>query len=313
MHNQLTIKRINSNDEDFKLLIMHLDKELWDQAMEDQSIRDQYNKVPSLNTALVIYEIEKPVACGCFKQYDDTTVEIKRMYVEKVYRGKGVSKLLLNELETWANELGYKFAVLETGIQFKVAQTLYETSGYQIIPNYGQYAGMEESICMKKELIAASEFKGLKGIEYFNFEEDFVEENIRCIPMIVRFKMDAAGIKLKLSEWSKFNVQERVELAVKNCTTEEEAKMYNTYLSSLIKKYTNSEATVLAMNQNPEWADAKNVPAILQEKIQKLNYAINEEQWKRLTNLQRFALIKLSREGHESKNLPKALLEFGLK
>ena len=48
-----------------------------------------------------------------------------------------------------------------------------------------------------------------RGFVYFNFEEDFVENNVRCIPMIVRFKLDACGIKLKLSEWSKMVIEER--------------------------------------------------------------------------------------------------------
>src|SRR4029078_8489856 len=90
-----------------------------------------------------------------------------------------------------------------------------------------------------------SEFVSLSGIEYFDFEEDFIEENVRCIPMIVRFKMDAAGIKLKLSEWSRFKKEDRIELAVKPCGTEEEASRYNTYLAGLIKKHTNSEPTTM--------------------------------------------------------------------
>lgn len=61
---------------------------MWDQAMEDHSVRDQYNKVPELNTVVVVYSDNKPVARRCFKQNDETTVEIKRMYVEKEYRGK---------------------------------------------------------------------------------------------------------------------------------------------------------------------------------------------------------------------------------
>jgi hypothetical protein len=171
---------------------------------------------------------------------------------------------------------------------------------------------LPDSVCMKKKLIEPSEFKGLQGIEYFNFEENFVEENVRCIPMIVRFKMDTVGIKLKLSEWSKFTVQERIELALKNCNSDGDAKQYNDYLSGLIKKYTSEHATVLPAIQNPEWANVSTVPELLQEKIKKFNYAIRQEQWRGLTNLQRFALIKLSRESHESKNLPKALKEFAL-
>jgi hypothetical protein len=312
MENGLSIKRTHGSDPDFQLLISHLDRELWDELKDDQATYDQFNKVPDIKTAIVVYNNSIPVASGCFKKFTDDTAEIKRMFVKKEFRGKGISKTVLNELEKWAGESGFTNAVLETSIRFKAARSLYENAGYKTIPNYGQYKDLEESVCMKKELIGPSEFKGLKGIEYFNFEEDFVEENIRCIPMIVRFKMDAAGIKLKLSEWSKFNVEERIELALKNCNSDEEAKQYSDYLAGLIKKYTSKEATSLSVNENPEWADKTKVPESLQEKIKKLDYTIREEQWKRLTNLQRFALIKLSREGHESKNLPKALKEFAL-
>ena len=331
----MSIKRTHGSDPDFQLLISHLDRELWDELKEDQATYDQYNKVPDIKTVIVIYSNNTPVASGCFKKFDDDTAEIKRMFVEKEFRGKGISKTVLSELEKWANESGFTNTVLETSIRFKTAWSLYENAGYKIIPNYGQYKDLEESVCMKKPLSPKGGLKpqtsfvnsdSMDEIEayrkflnpplgdrgYFNFEEDFVEENIRCIPMIVRFKMDTAGIKLKLSEWSKFNVEERIELALKNCNSEEEAKQYNDYLAGLIKKYTSKEATALTVNQNPEWADVAKVPELLQEKIKKFDYNIREDQWKGLTNLQRFALIKLSREGHESKNLPKALKEFAL-
>src|SRR6185312_3777371 len=83
-----------------------------------------------------------------------------------------------------------------------------------------------------------SEFVGLLGIEYFRFEEDFIEQNVRCIPMIVRFKMDAVGIKLKLAEWSKFSLAERKELALRNCSTFVELSDYRNYLAELVVKYT---------------------------------------------------------------------------
>jgi hypothetical protein len=163
-----------------------------------------------------------------------------------------------------------------------------------------------------KEKIEDSEFKNLKGIEYFDFEEDFVEENMRCIPMIVRFKMDAAGIKLKLAEWSKFTVEERIQLAMQNCDTDSEIKTYNHFLSEIIKNHTGNDATILTIDTNPEWGNVNAIPTLLQEKFTVCNQAISVLQWKNLSNLQRFALIKLSKESHESKNLPKALKEFGL-
>ena len=157
-----------------------------------------------------------------------------------------------------------------------------------------------------------SEFKNLKGIEYFQFEEDFIEENVRCIPMIVRFKMDAAGIKLKLAEWSKFDTTERVELALLPVTTGTETKLYHQFLIELIAKYTGNQATVLNVDPQPEWQNLEQIPAILKEKSAELQLDISVEQWKKLTNIQRFALLKLCRPGHENKNFPKAIAEFGL-
>ena len=167
---------------------------------------------------------------------------------------------------------------------------------------------MNEQIIKDK----SSEFRKLAGIEYFDFEEDFIEENVRCIPMIVRFKMDAAGIKLKLSEWSRFKREERVELALKPCGNKEEVTLYNNYLAELIKKRTNAEATVLLINNQPAWANLEEIPELLQEKAKEFNWEITKEQWSGLTNLQRFALTKLYRPGHENKNFPKAMKEFGL-
>ncbi|NOT93229.1 nitrate reductase associated protein [Ferruginibacter sp.] len=308
---QQTIKRTTSNDKDFQLLIKQLDHELWNELQEDQATYDQYNKVPDLNTVVLVYVNDQPAASGCFKKYNADTVEVKRMFVVKEHRGKGLSKTILAGLEDWAMEQGFKYALLETSIHFIPATTLYKKSGYTIIPNYDQYKGLEESVCMKKDL-TASEFRELQGIEYFDFEEDFVEENMRCIPIIVRFKMDAAGIKLKLTEWSKFKRDERIQLAVLPASTSEEAKLYNNYLSQLIEKYTNNKATELTINTKPDWGNLQSIPGMLAEKAKEFNLEITKEKWSSLTNLQRFALLKLCRPGHENKNFPKAIKEFGL-
>ena len=164
----------------------------------------------------------------------------------------------------------------------------------------------------EKKKPGSSEFLSVEGIEYFLFEENFVEENIRCIPMIVRFKMDKAGIKLKLAEWSKFTVEERVELATKGCCNDVEAKQYHDYLSHLIASHTFKQATVLEIDKAPAWADVSVVPELVSDKLKRLGWSITVEQWHGLTHLQRFALLKLCKEGHEQKNLPKAMKEFKL-
>ena len=147
---------------------------------------------------------------------------------------------------------------------------------------------------------------------YFRFEEDFVADNVRCIPMIVRFKLDACGIKLQLSQWSKFTVQERQQLSDRRCVTAGEIKAYGLYLQHLIIKHTGREATLLAIEQNPPWADDDSILPDLQAQARQLGAGIGIEQWRRLQPLQRFALLKLCRPGHENRNFPIAMKEFGL-
>ena len=84
------------------------------------------------------------------KKFDDVSMEIKRMYVANKQRGKGIAQKLISELETWAKELGYKKCVLETGRRQKAAVKFYQKCNYKVIENYGQYIGMENSICFEK-------------------------------------------------------------------------------------------------------------------------------------------------------------------
>ena len=159
----------------------------------------------------------------------------------------------------------------------------------------------------------SSEFKDLPGIEYFDFEGDFIEKNIRCIPMIVRLKMDSAGIKIKLEEWSKLAVEERIDLATRQCSNDEEAKKYRDQAEELLKKRSGNEVTDLPVDANPEWTNLDKIPDLLADKLREIRLTILLEQWAGLTDLQRFALLKLCRPGHENKNFPKALIEFGLR
>ena len=157
-----------------------------------------------------------------------------------------------------------------------------------------------------------SVFKHMKNIEYFEFEEDFMEQGIRCIPMIVRFKLDRAGIKLKLHEWVKFSSEEKVRLALLECNEEDERKNYYHYVAALVQHYTNKPATALQVDESPGWNNKIQVPSELLNKAMEIDKAITKEQWGSLTTLQRFALLKLCRSGHENKNFPIALKEFGL-
>jgi putative acetyltransferase len=148
----ITLQRTNSSHPDFHLLIPLLDKDLVDRYGELQTIYDQYNHIIDINTVIIAYHHNAPVGCGCFKQIDEHSVEIKRMFVKPDARGLGIASAILSQLELWAWENGFSYTVLETGDKQHEAIALYQKLGYAIIPNYGQYAGMESSICMQKEL-----------------------------------------------------------------------------------------------------------------------------------------------------------------
>lgn len=146
------IIRTDSENEDFRALVRLLDADLAIRDGADHSFYAQFNKIDAIKNVVVFFENEFPVGCGAFKKYDDEAVEIKRMFVRAEYRGKGIAGKILTELENWASESGFKSAVLETGKKQPEAIRLYEKSGYALIPNYGQYAKIKTSVCMRKSL-----------------------------------------------------------------------------------------------------------------------------------------------------------------
>ena len=148
----ITIKKTTSDNPEFEKLVVQLDVYLAILDGDDHEFYAQFNKSNLLKNALVCYENEIAVGIGAYKEYDSETVEIKRMFTLPEYRGKGIASKILSELELWAKEEKYKFALLETGQLQKDAIYLYQKLGYKIIENFGQYQGIENSICMKKNI-----------------------------------------------------------------------------------------------------------------------------------------------------------------
>ena len=153
---QITLKRTNSADPDFQSLIKQLDADLRLRNGDEMDVYDQHNIIAPIDTVVVAYIDNEPAACGCFKKYNETTVEIKRMFVAPPARGKGISRKILAELETWAHTLGFRHIILETGGRKVEALGLYQRAGYTPIANYPPYGEMEDSYCFRKELKKAS-------------------------------------------------------------------------------------------------------------------------------------------------------------
>ncbi len=146
--------RTNSEHPDFVHLVQLLDVDLAGRdGAEAHAYYAQFNKIDSIRHAIVAYLEEVPVGCGAIKAFDEQTMEVKRMYTPPEHRGKGIARQVLAALEGWSAALGYTRCVLETGKRQPEAIRLYEKCGYQIIPNYGQYIGVENSVCFEKMLM----------------------------------------------------------------------------------------------------------------------------------------------------------------
>ncbi len=148
----IRLVRADSTNNDFRDLVTALDKDLAIRDGADHSFFAQFNKIDLIKHVVIAYDGAMPVGCGAIKEYTAGTMEVKRMYVLPEQRGQGIASLVLKELEQWAKELGYATCILETGYKQPEAIQLYKKNSYIIIPNYGQYAGVESSVCFEKVL-----------------------------------------------------------------------------------------------------------------------------------------------------------------
>jgi GNAT superfamily N-acetyltransferase len=148
--------RTDSENIDFQQLVAELDKDLAIRNGEANDFFAQFNKIDQIKNVVVVFENEQAVACGAMKEFDESTMEIKRMFVPMDKRGRGLASLVLLELEKWAIELGYAKLVLETGDKMPEAIGLYHKSNFKIIANYGQYSNVASSICFEKKIDALS-------------------------------------------------------------------------------------------------------------------------------------------------------------
>lgn len=146
---------------------------------------------------------------------------------------------------------------------------------------------------------------------FFQFEADFTD-SLRCIPMMVRYKLDSCGVKLKLTHWNKFTPSERQQLVDLPCATETDLQAYRNCLRELVQMHLGELPSDLPVDPRPAWLDAGVIPAEVQTQAQSLGLEIRPDQWAGLTPLQRFALIKLSRSQHENSNFLPAMQEFNL-
>lgn len=144
--------RTDSTHPDFRNLVKSLDATLAEHNGDADDFFAQFNTLDAIKNCIVAYVDDMPAACGAFKPFSEDTVEVKRMFTDPEFRKRGLGSAIVKELENWAKELGFKKAVLETSQDLTQAISVYEKNGFYKIPNYGQYIGVDTSVCFEKIL-----------------------------------------------------------------------------------------------------------------------------------------------------------------
>lgn len=149
----MEIREVPTHHVDLFQLVKELDAffvEKW-----GSQIADGYQDLHQLSQmayAVICYDDEVPIGCGCYKIIDYQTVEIKRMYVVPKYRRHGIATKILSILEKKALSDGFVIAELETGKDMQDNIFMYEKCGYKLVENYGVFIGDDICVCMKKKL-----------------------------------------------------------------------------------------------------------------------------------------------------------------
>lgn len=150
----MEFRRTDGKNQDFiencRLLDMDLDRRVG-KVVKREKYRE-YNQLDEIREAIVVYNGRNAVGGGAIRKYDDKNAELKRVFVQPEYQGRGIGSRLVSLLIEWAAELGYERMILETGELLAESCAVYRKLGFEVIPNYGPYADMPESLCMAKDL-----------------------------------------------------------------------------------------------------------------------------------------------------------------
>ncbi|WP_337967414.1 GNAT family N-acetyltransferase [uncultured Flavobacterium sp.] len=152
MNSRIEVVKTTSENPDFVTLIKIFDTFLWERYPELKKDYWGNNLIEFNDNVVLIYLEGKLVASGCFKKYNENTVELKRMFVLPEARGLGLAQKVIKELEIEAKKQGFKTMILETLYKQIEAIGLYQKLGFEIVENYEPYIGLKNSVCMRKSI-----------------------------------------------------------------------------------------------------------------------------------------------------------------
>nr|MBP7471433.1 GNAT family N-acetyltransferase [Prevotella sp.] len=149
-----SIEYTNGNDDRFVELCHQLDLYLTEiiGSNKQETQYAQYNTLADIHNVVLIIEDNQVIGCGAIKQYDTHTMEMKRVFVKGEHRHHGYGHVIIESLEKLAKDKDFDKLILETGVPLIHAQKMYASCGFKPMDNYGQYEGVDSSVCMYKNI-----------------------------------------------------------------------------------------------------------------------------------------------------------------
>lgn len=142
----------------------------------------------------------------------------------------------------------------------------------------------------------------------FRFESEY-SDDLKFIPIGIRYRLDLAGLKLGLGAWLDIPVPERFFLLKMPMQTEWEIADFRERLSRSTADY---PPTAIDRSNPKEWANSLPPPKSVTDACKSAGIPLDETIWIRMPELQRFALKKLSTSKRQPDAFRKALDEFGV-
>ena len=131
-------------DETVLSLFSAYDDDMVDFLGDDQWCYTRYNGEENIEKVWVMSSDSFPIGCTAYRKKAEGVGEVKRLYLKKAHRGKGLSKALLKRVEDYAKEQGCHTLFLDTRITLEPAVSLYRSFGFSIVFQQGLYIQMEK-------------------------------------------------------------------------------------------------------------------------------------------------------------------------
>lgn len=152
------LQKTDCKNPDFLKLCDELDSFL-NHAIGGEEKREKYKKfnhADTMDCVIIAYDGEEAIGCGALRKYSEKEIEVKRVFVREIYRGKHIGSMIIETLIAQARQMGFQRMILETGVFLSASVHLYQQYGFKEIENYGAYQNMPESLCMGRDIFTHS-------------------------------------------------------------------------------------------------------------------------------------------------------------